>query len=140
MKINFTSENKSRLEELALKFLFNNTTFTVSLGTVMNVVDLLHNTAIKSLVYIYTSFKKEISTLEESDRWSMTDVENKKLADLKEKYEFIDLLIGYKKYCAELKEIESKKAELAEKIDALKDSQKTPAERIAELEKQLSEL
>lgn len=140
MKINFTSENKSRLEELALKFLFNNVVFTVSLGTVINVVDLLHNTAIKSLVYIYTTLKKEIATLEESDRWSMTDTENKKLAMLKEKYEFVDLLIGYKKYCAELEEIEKKKIELAEKIDALKDSQKTPAERIAELEKQLSEL
>lgn len=139
-KVNFTKENKSRLEELALKFLFDKLTVTCQFGTAVTVYDLLHNTSIGSLVSINTSLKKAIASMEDVDEWVSTDADKWKLARTKESQELVNLLIGYKRYLAEQEEISEKKAELAARIDALKESQKTPAERIAELEKQLADL
>ena len=59
---------------------------------------------------------------------------------MKEAQELVSLTIGYKKWLAEQEEISEKKAALAAQIDSLKESQKTPAERIAELESQLANL
>ena len=139
-KINFTNENKSRLEELALKFLFGNLPIQGPLGTVLRIEDLIHNTSINTLVSMNAHLKKSIATLETLDEWTCTDADKWKLERTKENQELVNLLIGYKRYLAEQEELELKKAELAAKIEELKDSQKTPAERIAELEKELANL
>ena len=139
-KINFTAENKSRLEELALKFLFNNLPIQGPLGTVLRIEDLLHNTSINTLVSMNAHLKKSVSTLETLDEWTCTDADKWKLERTKENQELVNLLIGYKRYLAEQEELDLKKAELAAKIEELKESQKTPAERIAELESQLTNL
>lgn len=139
-KVNFTTENKSRLEELATKFLFGNLPIQGPIGTSMRVEDLLHNTSINSLVTMNSHLKKQIASMSDLDEWSCTDADTWKLERLKETQELVSLVIGYKKWLAEQEEISEKKAELAARIDALKESQKTPAERIAELEKQLADL
>jgi hypothetical protein len=84
--------------------------------------------------------KKQIASMSDLDEWSCTDADTWKLERLKETQELVSLVIGYKKWLAEQEEIADKKAVLAARIDALKESQKTPAERIAELEKQLADL
>ena len=139
-KVNFTTENKSRLEELATKFLFGNLPIQGPMGTSMRVGDLLHNTSISSLVSMNSHLKKQIASMSDLDEWSCTDADTWKLERLKETQELVSLVIGYKKWLAEQEEISEKKAELAARIDALKESQKTPAERIAELESQLADL
>lgn len=139
-KINFTTENKSRLEELATKFLFGNLPIQGPIGTSMRVEDLLHNTSILSLVTMNSHLKKQIASMSDLDEWSCTDADTWKLERLKETQELVSLVIGYKKWLAEQEEIADKKAVLAARIDALKESQKTPAERIAELESQLANL
>lgn len=139
-KINFTTENKSRLEELATKFLFGNLPIQGPIGTSMRVEDLLHNTSVNSLVTMNSHLKKQIASMSDLDEWSCTDADTWKLERLKETQELVSLVIGYKKWLAEQEEISEKKAELAARIDALKESQKTPAERIAELESQLANL
>ena len=139
-KINFTNENKSRLEELATKFLFGNLPIQGPIGMSMRVGDLLHNTSISSLVSMNSHLKKQIASMSDLDEWSCTDADTWKLERLKETQELVSLVIGYKKWLAEQEEISEKKAELAARIDALKESQKTPAERIAELESQLADL
>lgn len=139
-KINFTTENKSRLEELATKFLFGNLPIQGPMGTSMRVEDLLHNTSVNSLVTMNSHLKKQIASMSDLDEWSCTDADTWKLERLKETQELVSLVIGYKKWLAEQEEISEKKAVLAAQIDSLKESQKTPAERIAELEKQLADL
>ena len=139
-KVNFTTENKSRLEELATKFLFGNLPIQGPMGTSMRVEDLLHNTNILSLVTMNSHLKKQIASMSDLDEWSCTDADTWKLERLKETQELVSLVIGYKKWLAEQEEISEKKAALAAQIDSLKESQKTPAERIAELEKQLADL
>ena len=139
-KVNFTTENKSRLEELATKFLFGNLQIQGPIGTSMRVEDLLHNTSVNSLVTMNSHLKKQIASMSDLDEWSCTDADTWKLERLKETQELVSLVIGYKKWLAEQEEIADKKAVLAARIDALKESQKTPAERIAELESQLANL
>ena len=139
-KINFTNENKSRLEELATKFLFGNLPIQGPMGTSMRVADLLHNTSVNSLVSMNSHLKKQIASMSDLDEWSCTDADTWKLERLKETQELVSLVIGYKKWLAEQEEISERKAALAAQIDSLKDSQKTHAERIAELEKQLADL
>ena len=139
-KINFTTENKSRLEELATKFLFGNLPIQGPIGTSMRVEDLLHNTSISSLVSMNSHLKKQIASMSDLDEWSCTDADTWKLERLKESQELVSLVIGYKKWLVEQEEISEKKAALAAQIDSLKESQKTPAERIAELESQLADL
>lgn len=139
-KVNFTTENKSRLEELATKFLFGNLPIQGPIGTSMRVEDLLHNTSINSLVSMNSHLKKQIASMSDLDEWSCTDADTWKLERLKETQELVSLVIGYKKWLAEQEEISEKKAALAAQIDSLKESQKTPAERIAELESQLANL
>lgn len=139
-KVNFTTENKSRLEELATKFLFGNLPIQGPMGTAMRVEDLLHNTSVNSLVSMNSHLKKQIASMSDLDEWSCTDADTWKLERLKETQELVSLVIGYKKWLAEQEEISEKKAALAAQIDSLKESQKTPAERIAELEKQLADL
>ena len=139
-KINFTTENKSRLEELATKFLFGNLLIQGPIGTSMRVEDLLHNTSVNSLVTMNSHLKKQIASMSDLDEWSCTDADTWKLERLKETQELVSLVIGYKKWLAEQEEISEKKAALAAQIDSLKESQKTPAERIAELESQLANL
>ena len=139
-KVNFTTENKSRLEELATKFLFGNLPIQGPIGTSMRVEDLLHNTSISSLVSMNSHLKKQIASMSDLDEWSCTDADTWKLERLKESQELVSLVIGYKKWLVEQEEISEKKAALAAQIDSLKESQKTPAERIAELESQLADL
>jgi chromosome segregation ATPase len=139
-KINFTQENQKRLEELAIKFLFNNLPVQGPLGSILRIDDLIHNTTINTLVSINSHLKKKISELEDIDEWTATEGDRWKLSRAKENQELVNLLIGYKRYAEELEEIETKKTELMHKIAELKDSQKTPAEKIAELEKELSTL
>ena len=139
-KVNFTTENKSRLEELATKFLFGNLPIQGPIGTSMRVEDLLHNTSVNSLVTMNSHLKKQIASMSDLDEWSCTDADTWKLERLKESQELVSLVIGYKKWLVEQEEISEKKAALAAQIDSLKESQKTPAERIAELEKQLADL
>ena len=139
-KVNFTTENKSRLEELATKFLFGNLPIQGPMGTSMRLNDLLHNTSISSLMSMNSHLKKQIASMSDLDEWSCTDADTWKLERLKETQELVSLVIGYKKWLAEQEEISEKKAVLAAQIDSLKESQKTPAERIAELEKELASL
>ena len=139
-KINFTTENKSRLEELATKFLFGNLPIQGPIATSMRVEDLLQNTSVNSLVSMNAHLKKQIASMSDLDEWSCTDADTWKLERLKETQELVSLVIGYKKWLAEQEEISEKKAALAAQIDSLKESQKTPAERIAELESQLANL
>ena len=138
MRINFTKDHMSRLLDLADEALFNKTVIFTKLGQPLNIYELLHTTSINQLNEIKLGLAKKIEKAEESDEWVAPD--NDKLQSMKDTKELVNLIIGWKRYNLELTENELKKEELSKKLAELKESQKTPEDRIKEIEAQLKEL
>lgn len=137
-KINFKKENFDKLVSLAAGALFDNVTFTTKMGTPMNISELMHTTTIGTLNEMRLSLAKAIEKLESQDEWVATDDIKDKLDALKNKKELVNLLIGYKRYKLEQEENARKKAELTAKLTELKESQKSPEDKIKELEAELA--
>ena len=138
MKINFTKDHMLRLYDLANEALFDRTTVYTKLGQPLNIYELLHTTSINQLTEIKSNLTKKIEKIEEQDEWVTPDGD--KLQAMKDTKELVNLIIGWKRYILELNENARKKEELTKKLDELKESQKTPEDRIKELEAQLKEL
>ena len=137
-RINFTPEHLTRLKELSIDFLFNNKVIHSRLGNPMNIHELLHLTTINSLNNIRQECKSLVRRIEDKDEWIVC--ESTALKEAKESEELVNLIIGYKRYQNEQNSILRKKAALQEQLNELKESQKTPAERIAEIEAQIAQL
>lgn len=137
-RINFTPEHLTRLKELSIDFLFNNKVIYSRLGNPMNIYELLHLTTINSLNNIRQECKSLVRRIEDKDEWIVCD--SIALKEAKESEELVNLIIGYKRYQNEQNAILKKKAALQEQLNELKESQKTPAERIAEIEAQIAQL
>lgn len=140
MKINFTKEHYQKMCELLLGMLVKNEAIPSKMGTPLNVVELLHTTTVNSLNNIRLALGKEIEKLENQDEWVASGSSQSKLEDLKSKKELVNLVIGYKRFTLEVNENKMKKAELRAKLNALKESQKTPEDQIKELEVELASL
>ena len=138
MRVNFTSDHMSRLLDLADEALFSKATVFTKLGQPLNIYELLHTTSINQLNEIKIGLAKKIEKVEESDEWVAPD--NDKLQSMKDTKELVNLIIGWKRYNLELTENELKKEELSKKLAELKESQKTPEDRIKEIEAQIKEL
>ena len=138
MKINFTKEHMQRLCDLAVAALFDKTIVATKLGQQLNIYELLHTTSINQLNEIKLGLAKKIEKAEAADEWIAPD--NDKLQSMKETKELVNLIIGWKRYNLELDENARKKEELSKKLAELKESTKTPEDRIKELEAQLKEL
>lgn len=128
----------SRLIDLADAALFDRTTVVTKLGQPLNIYELLHTTSINQLNEIKLGLAKKIKKAEATDEWVAPD--NDKLQSMKDAKELVNLIIGWKRYNLELDENARKKEELIEKLAELKESQKTPEDRIKEIEAQLKEL
>lgn len=136
--INFTKEHLQKLSELALKMLFTNGEIRNKIGTPLSIVELLHTTSINQLNEIKAILAKKIEQQESRDEW--IDPDNEKLTQLKEDKELVNLIVGWKRLNLERAENARKKEELSKKLAELKESTKTPEDRIKELEAQLKEL
>ena len=132
----FTKEHKEQLEKLSAKLLFSNSYFTGTLGK-YTVQQMMHTLTINTLKEMHSRLKDDVRKLEDSDEWTMTEYQERKLKDLQDQKDFLSLLIGYKIHQAQKQEaIEAKKA-LAAEIDRLEQEKMTPEERITALKKQL---
>lgn len=138
MKINFTKQHMERLTNLADTALFNRATVITKLGQPLNIYELLHTTSINQLSEIKMGLSKKIEKVEAADEWIAPD--NDKLQSMKDAKELVNLIIGWKRYNLELDENVRKKKELTAKLAELKESTKTPEDRIKEMEAQLKEL
>lgn len=139
-RINFTPEHLTRLKELSIDFLFNNKVIHSKVGISMNIHELLHLTTINSLNNIRQECKSLVRRIEDKDEWIVGESDSAALKEAKESEELVNLIIGYKRYQNEQNSILRKKAALQEQLNELKESQKTPAERIAEIEAQIAQL
>lgn len=140
MKINFTKEHYTKLQTLAFEMLVSNTTIQTKLGMPLNIVELMHTQTINTLGSIRVSLSKQIEDLENQDEWSTSDTQQLKLESLRKKKELVNLIIGWKKYNLELSETRARREKIEKELKALKESQKTPEDKIKELEAELSGL
>lgn len=138
MKINFTKEHLEQLHKLADEALFEDLVVTTKFGQPLNIHELLYTVSINQLTEIKQSLAKKIEKLEASDEWIQAD--NEKIQTARKLKDLVNLIIGYKRYQLEQLELQEKKEELTAKLTELKESQKTPEDRIKEIEAQLKEL
>ena len=139
-KINFTQEHFEKLKAYAVEMLFTRETVTTKLGQTLNIVELLHTTTINTLNSIRLQLGKEIETIENQDEWVSGEVSQRKLENLKVKKELVNLIIGYKRFVQEQTVIERERASIEDELVRLKESQKTPEDKIKELESKLNDL
>lgn len=140
MKVNFKKEHFDKLKELAVKVLFNNDVIMGKLGTPINIIELIHCTTINSLNNIRLSLAKKIESLEEKDEWTSNELNQGSLLKAKEQKELVNLIIGYKRYKQEIEDNKANKEALLEQLNVLKESQKTPEDKIKELEDKLANI
>lgn len=139
-KINFTQDHFAQMQHLLLGMLMSNTTVTTKLGGELNVVELLHTTTINTLNSIRLSLSKHIENLESKDEWIADNTSQEALDKAKTQKELVNLIIGYKRYMLEMEETKRKRAAIEAKLAELKESQKTPEDKIKELETELAGL
>jgi len=138
MKINFTKEHFNKLKELAAQALFEGTVIRTKMGSPLNIFELVHCTSVNQLNEIKNALAKQIEKIETGDEW--TNPDNDKIEGLKANKEMVNLIIGWKRFNIEKEANARKKAELTEKLTELKESQKTPEDRIKEMEAELAAL
>lgn len=138
-KINFTPTHFERMKELAVEMLLDNEVVSNRLGLQLNIVELIHTTTISTLNSIRVSTAKAIENLENADEW-VDSANQEKIEKLKKQKELVNLIIGYKRYLLEQQETSELKKQLKKTLADLKESQKTPEDKIKEIEAQLAEL
>lgn len=136
--IKFTKEHFAKLKELASTALFENNVIRTKMGPYLTIYELIHTTSINQLNEIKNGLAKQIEKIENGDEWTNPDAE--KLEGLKTNKELVNLIIGWKRYNLEKEANIRKREELSAKLAELKESQKTPEDRIKELEDQLKEM
>lgn len=139
-RINFTKEHFEKMKELSVEMLIKNESVTTKMGQVLNIVELLHTTTISTLNNIRLSLAKKIKDAEDKDEWVSDTYDSKYLDMLRKQKELVNLIIGYKRYTLEQNEIAFKRKTLTDELNKLKESQKTPEDKIKELESELSAL
>ena len=138
-KINFNKGHYDLMCKMLLEMLLNNEVIQHKMLT-LDVTALLHTTTINTLNTIRLDLKKAIDNLENQDEWSATDINQKKLTILKDKKELVNLVIGYKRWQEEQTSIILTRNLLLKELEDLKESQKTPEDKIKELEDKLANL
>lgn len=138
MKINFTKEHFSKLVNLVAQAAMNNVTIPTKMGQQLNIVELLHTTSITTLNNIKAALTQKIRNIEDRDEWIETDSEA--LEGIKAQKELVNLIVGWKRWTLEVEANKQKKAELTKKLAALKESTKTPEDRIKEMEAELASM
>ena len=139
-KINFTKEHYAKMKELAFTMLVENEVIVTKMNIPLNIVELMHTQTINTLNGIRLALGKQIENLESQDEWVATDYQQEKLESLKAKRELVNLIIGWKRHNIEMQENANKKAELKKQLKELKESQKTPEDKIKEIEEALNTL
>ena len=139
-KVNFTKEHYAKMQTLAFEMLVKNEAIPTKMGQLLNIVELMHTQTINTLNNIRLSLGKQIEDIEKTDEWVATDYQQEKLETLKKKKDLVNLIIGWKRHTMEVYEAKAKKMALKAKLDELKESQKSPEDKIKELESQLKKL
>jgi len=136
MKINFTKEHFSKLVNLVAQAAMNNVVINTKMGQALNIVELLHTTSITTLNNIKASLTQKIRNIEDRDEWVETDSEA--LDGIKAQKELVNLIVGWKRWKMEMDETRREREKLTKELAELKESTKTPEDRIKEMEAKLA--
>lgn len=99
----------------------------------------MHTTTIGTLNKIRLALTKKIRDAEDKDKW--VDFSDSKYLDtIRKQKDLVNLIIGWKRYNMEKEANEARRKELEKKLDELKESQKTPEDKIKELEEEIKSL
>lgn len=139
-KINFTKDHFNKMLSMAAAMLVNNEVVMTKMGQPLNIVELMHTTTIGTLMDIKNILSKKIEKLEEQDEWIESNTNQDKLDKFKNQKELVNLIIGWKRFMLEASEAAKRKQELESKLKELKDSQKTPEDKIKEIEAELASM
>lgn len=139
-KINFTKEHFERMKELAVDMLLNNESVTTKMGQILNISELFHTTTVGTLNNIKLGLAKKIEDAENKDEWVSDTLDSKYLNLLRKQKELVNLIIGWKRYNMEKETIKSERKALEEELNRLKESQKTPEDKIKDIEEKLNKL
>lgn len=136
MKINFTKQHYQDLVNLVAQAAMNHVVINTKMGQPLDIVALLHTTSINTLNDIKASLVKKIRSIEDRDEW--VDADTVVLDTLKGQKELVNLIVGWKRWKMEIDENRKKKENLTRKLAELKESTKTPEDRIKEMEAELA--
>lgn len=136
MKINFTKQHYQDLVNLVAQAAMNHVVINTKMGQPLDIVALLHTTSINTLNSIKASLVKRIRDIEDQDEWVESDPVV--LDTLKGQKELVNLIVGWKRWKMEIDENRKKKENLTKKLAELKESTKTPEDRIKEMEAELA--
>lgn len=138
MKINFTKQHYQDLVNLVAQAAMNHVVINTKMGQPLDIVALLHTTSINTLNDIKASLVKKIRGIEDRDEW--VDADTVVLDTLKGQKELVNLIVGWKRWKMEIDENRKKKENLTKKLAELKESTKTPEDRIKEIEAELNSM
>ena len=138
--INFKKEHFERMKALAIEMLLDNGGVQTKMGQQLGISELLHTTTINTLNSIRVSIDSKIKVLNNQDEWTASDATQREIADLTKTRELVNLIIGYKRYNMEKEQTERQRSMLKAELKSLKDAQKTPEDKIKEIEEKLSSL
>lgn len=136
--INFTSEHRKELMDLAGEALVNGTTFKGSINTDYNIHDLFHNCTVGTLSSLHAKTKKEVLEIENLDEWSLTEYQQKKAARLKKQLRIYNLLIGFKRKQEQDAANRAELKNLQVQLETLKQSTMKPEDQIKALEAKIA--
>lgn len=139
-KINFTKDHFNKMLSMAAAMLVNNEVVMTKMGQPLNIVELMHTATIGTLMDIKKSLSKKIENLEDQDEWVESSTNQVNLTRYKNQKELVNLIIGWKRFMLEASEAAKRKQELESKLKELKDSQKTPEDKIKEIEAELASM
>lgn len=131
-KINFTKEHLATLRSNIADLIIDGVIINGPMGQSYDGFSLMNTLSIKSLVSLSAYIGKKKADLSVEDEW----IENPNTEEVKRLQfimETISLIIGYKRKQQELADNAREKARLEKQIAELEESQKTPAELLAEL-------
>ncbi len=137
----FTAENLERLKGLYSDLSFEGLVLAGKFGAnELNPFELLNQTTVNTLRTLRQGVRGEIAKMEGQDEWSMPAGLGAKLDKFKVWDEFLNLLVGYRLNKELEASREGERRKLRAEIERLRDENKTPAERLAEMEAKLAAL
>ena len=139
--INFTTEQKDRLAALIAILTFTGETIDGTFGSnALTPWDAINVCTPSTLEALYNKDKRAKNAAEKENKWQAAPADAETAERLKIWEEFLDLAWGYSLWKLDRANVEKLKARKQADLDKLVQENKTPAERIAELQAELAAL
>lgn len=138
--VNFTETHQNLLKDLIFEAVTKNWLVRGKLGQNFNVMDLFNATSIETLRTIKKMLTNKINELPEDEWTEKSQIAEEQSEFLSNALNLVNLTIGFRLHRAEQRIQEERKLALQARIAEIKESTKTPEEKLKELENELNSL